>query len=362
MHRAAVKKHIDQRINRFVEGSKEYPKANTIDASVGGRDKGPFGEVLHGRDLDDLALVGAEGHPFNVCFRVEASNDPQDLPRSMLQRHNIRLSVTVSIQVECAVLLKHEQRCSVIRWRWGYALPIILLNLLLVPARGRRGEVPGLVQAIHIDSPHDLFIDLVAEHGDLVGFPWAVFDGLGPVVEYKVLCQNQLTHVMAEGGGVIRLLEIRADDAQVQNRLILLGLPGLVLIQQLPGHMLADAVGAVQSRRVVAERGALDNLTPVDYGRVSAGVELHRRDGYEGEVDVGATGPREGLILGNLQGQVHPRLIPLQPGTPRLLVGQIPLITLRADALEVGGFEHIAQIRRVDRLGSQRNGRIEFKH
>ena len=126
--------------------------------------------------------------------------------------------------------------------------------------------------------------------------------------------------------------------------------------------MLADAVGAVQSRRVAAERRTLDDLTPIHDGRIRSRVKLHGRDGHQGEIDIGATGPGEGFVLGDLQGQVHPRLIPLQPGTPRLLVGQIPLITLRADALEVGGFEHIAQIRRVNRLGCQGNGRIECKH
>ena len=75
----------------------------------------------------------------------------------------------------------------------------------------------------------------------------------------------------------------------------------------------------------------------VEESRVGAGMVLEGTDGHEGESNVGAVSPREGLVLDHLHGEVHAGLVALEPGGAGLLVGVVALVDDLADELEVLG-------------------------
>jgi hypothetical protein len=73
--------------------------------------------------------------------------------------------------------------------------------------------------------------------------------------------------------------------------------------------VLADAVAALHllAVGVLALRHALHDLLPGHDRRVGARVELDRRGGDERQLHVRRVLPRPGLVLGDLQGEVHGR-------------------------------------------------------
>jgi len=151
----------------------------------------------------------------------------------------------------------------------------------------------------------------------------------------------------SERGGVVTLLEIRANDAEIQDRLVLLLFPGGVLLKQLPAHVRADPIGAclLLAVRIRSEHLTLHNPRATHDCRVGAGMKLHRGNRHQRKCDIGTACPGEGLVLLDLQGQVHPDLIPLHPVATRLHIALVAGGAFYANASEVIVAEAIAEIR-----------------
>ena len=104
---------------------------------------------------------------------------------------------------------------------------------------------------------------------------------------------------MGLAGGKVGLLEVRPDDAQVKDRLVLLILPALVFEKQLPAHVSGNALGVegFLAGGVKSKDSTLHYVGAVDYSWVGAGVKLHRSDSDQGESNVSAARPGEVLVL-----------------------------------------------------------------
>ena len=261
------------------------------------------------------------------------------------------------------LLVEHEAG-STVRAARSHALTLVLFLSREGRFNQRRLLVPGFLQTIPPDPPHHGFVDLIPELRHMMRFPLTGFERLGPVVEREILRQHQLRHVVAKAGTVVSLLEVRPDDGEVEDRLILLLLPRLVLVQQLPGHMGRNTLraGGDGTIRIGTELVHLHQAIPVYNGGIGTRMELHRSNGDEGKSDVGATLPGEGLRLLQLQSQVHPGFIALEPMFATLLIEFEPLGAVNPDACKVRVGEMLAEVRRPHRSVVEDQFGLELKH
>ena len=181
----------------------------------------------------------------------------------------------------------------------------------------------------------------------------------------------------------IGLARAAADHGQLVQQLVGLGLPLLHLDQQLPAHVLGDAVGpgallagrdqplrrgclgagragagaadgvalVVLHRRaaVRAPHHALDHAVALDDGGIGAGAELGGGLAEQGEDHVAGVLPGEVLLLSLLQGELHRRFGEVFPVLAAVGVDLVLAHDLHPDAVELilaqaAGEVHVADL------------------
>jgi hypothetical protein len=131
----------------------------------------------------------------------------------------------------------------------------------------------------------------------------------------------------------VRFLERGPDDGDVDQHLVMLLLPALILFQNLVAHVDRNSFGPClfTSLWIVSDRAAFHDIGSVDQLRIRPRVELKRGDGDERELDVAARGPGEVLRLLDLHGELHARLHALHPSGPGVVVPGIAFVDLGPD-------------------------------
>ena len=194
----------------------------------------------------------------------------------MLDSGDIRLFISIAIQIDVQVLLKKRERSIIIRLGRNDAGPIVRFDRGLVLQRAGGGFIPRLFENVAINTTPDTFIDAVPIHRDDVGLAAAIFDTLCEVIHHQITRQNQLGSVMALVTGVVRFFECASDHGDVDQQTVVLLFPCRAFFKQLVRHVIANAVsaGKLLPIRVITVHPISDQIPTRHDGGVSTGMEL----------------------------------------------------------------------------------------